>query len=348
MDIDLDRLIRAHLKPLLKSPNIASGERSGILLDANENSFGSPLKKWYHRYPDPQFKQLKEAIANIKRVDPSMIFLGNGSSECVDLLIRLFCEPGLDHIIVCPPTYSWYERAAQINKVAVKQVPLTPSFQIDLEGLEAAIDPGTKMIFLCSPNNPTGNGLDREDIEMVLNNFDGIVVVDEAYINFSRHRSFLSELKDYPNLVVLQTFSTAWGLAGLRLGMAFASVEIKEALQVLRPSHALSTPVAELAAEALKGLEQLNELTRATVQERHRMKDELSALSVVENVFESEANFILVRVADAKAVHQFLLEKNISVKDCSDVPFCENCLRITIGTSEQNQRLLEVLKKFHR
>jgi histidinol-phosphate aminotransferase len=217
---NIDNLTRENIKNL-KPYSSARSEFSGkasVFLDANENSFGSPLIKWYNRYPDPQQWEVKTKIAAIKKVAPEQMLLGNGSDECIDLLIRAFCEPLLDNIIICPPTYGMYEVYGHINNVPVKEVPLLPHFQLDLEALEAAIDINTKIIFLCSPNNPTGNSLAREDVETVLNNFDGLVVVDEAYINYSRYRSFVGELNDYPNLVIMQTFSKAWGLAALRLG----------------------------------------------------------------------------------------------------------------------------------
>src|SRR3954471_5715747 len=228
MNFKLQNLIRENiksLKPYSSARNEFSGE-ARIFLDANENSYGSPLPKWYNRYPDPLQWELKKKISNIKTVPAENILLGNGSDECIDLLIRAFCNPQQDNIIICPPTYGMYEVYAHINDVEVREVPLLPDYQLNLEAMESAIDHKTKLIFLCSPNNPTGNSLEREDVETILNNFEGIVVVDEAYINFSRHRSFISELKDYPNLVVMQTFSKAWGLAALRLGMNYASKEI--------------------------------------------------------------------------------------------------------------------------
>jgi histidinol-phosphate aminotransferase len=225
---ELDKLVRENIKKL-KPYSSARSEFSGVAkvyLDANENSFGSPLTKWYNRYPDPLQWELKKKIGIIKQVAAEKMLLGNGSDECIDLLIRAFCDPQKDKVLICPPTYGMYEVYAHINDVAVQEVPLTTAYQLNLEAMESAIDESTKLIFLCSPNNPTGNSLEREDLEMILNNFEGIVVLDEAYINYSRHRSFLAELDEYPNLVVMQTFSKAWGLAALRLGMIFASTGI--------------------------------------------------------------------------------------------------------------------------
>ena len=237
MSFDLNNLVRENIK-VLKPYSSARSEFSGvanIFLDANENSFGSPLTKWYNRYPDPLQWELKRKIAGIKSIAAENMLLGNGSDECIDLLIRAFCNPVRNNVIICPPTYGMYEVYAHINDVPVKEVPLTTAYQLNLEALEEAVDANTKLIFFCSPNNPTGNSLDREAIETVLNNFDGIVVVDEAYINYSRQRSFVAELKDYPNLVVMQTFSKAWGLAALRLGMVFASTEIVDVLNKIKP-----------------------------------------------------------------------------------------------------------------
>ena len=222
---NLDNLVRPNIKSLVPYSS-ARDEFKGeanVFLDANENSLGSPLTKWYNRYPDPMQWAIKEKLSLVKGVAPQHIFLGNGSDECIDIVIRAFCEPGLDNIIIVPPTYGMYEVSANINNVNIRKVPLTPEFQLDLPALEEAVDANTKIIFLCSPNNPTANSLNREDVEILLNNYFGIVVVDEAYINFSRQKSFVLELEEYPNLIVLQTLSKAWGLAALRVGMAFAS-----------------------------------------------------------------------------------------------------------------------------
>ena len=215
MNFDLNNLIRENIKnltPYSSARDEFKGEAK-IYLDANENSYGSPLTKWYNRYPDPLQWDLKEKIGNIKNIAPENILLGNGSDECIDLLIRAFCEPQQDNIVICPPTYGMYEVYGNINNVAVKKIPLTPAYQLDMEALQEEVDAATKILFFCSPNNPTGNSLNREDLETVLAAFDGIVVLDEAYINFSRQRSFVPELSEYPNLVILQTFSKAWGLA---------------------------------------------------------------------------------------------------------------------------------------
>ena len=342
---NLSELIRPNIRNLVPYSS-ARDEFKGearIFLDANENSLGSPLTKWYNRYPDPLQWAVKEKLSVIKGVAPENIFLGNGSDECIDLLLRAFCEPGVDNIIIVPPTYGMYEVSANINNVQVKKVPLTPEFQLDLPALEAAVDDHTKMIFLCSPNNPTGNSLLREDVEMLLNNYFGIVVMDEAYINFSRQRTYVQELEDYPNLVVLQTLSKAWGLAALRVGMAFASESIIAVLNKIKPPYNISQASQELVLKALEGVDQVNEMIRVLVQERTRLEQELPKKDMVEEVYPSDANFLLVKVKDARGLYQELLNKGIVVRDRSNVILCEGCLRITVGTERENDELLNAL-----
>ena len=343
---DLNKLIRENIKDLVPYSS-ARDEFHGeakVFIDANENSLGSPLLKWYNRYPDPHQQKLKEKISAVKGIGTEHIFLGNGSDEAIDLLFRAFCEPGRDNVIVCPPTYGMYEVSARINNVAIKKVQMTPDFQLNLEGLEDAIDANTKLIWLCSPNNPSGNALHREDIEMVLNNFDGIVVIDEAYINFSRQRSFIPELVDYPNLVILQTLSKAWGLAALRVGMAFSSQAIIETLNKIKPPYNINEPSQELASQALDEVEQVNEMIKIIVSERKRLAGELEKLSIVQEIFPSDANFLLVRITEARKVYEYLLGKGIVVRDRSTTPGCADCLRITVGTPHENDILLNALK----
>jgi histidinol-phosphate aminotransferase len=348
MNFQLDKLVRKNIRQL-KPYSSARSEFSGIakvFLDANENSFGSPLTKWYNRYPDPLQWELKKKIGTIKNIEPDYMLLGNGSDECIDLLIRAFCDPQKDNIIICPPTYGMYEVYARINDVNVKEVQLLPDYQLNLEGFEAAIDAQTKLIFLCSPNNPTGNSLDREDVEIVLNNFDGIVVIDEAYINYSRHRSFLTELKDYPNLVVMQTFSKAWGLAALRLGVNFASKEIIGVLNTIKPPYNINSATQELALQALDHLEEVNAMIKETVKERAALANALAALPLVSKVYPSDANFLLAKMKDATRVYDYLKDEGIIVRNRSNVLLCEDCLRITVGTPEQDRQLIEALKKY--
>lgn len=345
---NLASLVRGNIKKL--SPySSARDEFSGkasVFLDANENSLGSPLTKWYNRYPDPLQKKVKEKISFIKKVPVEQIFLGNGSDEPIDILLRCFCEPKVDEVIIMPPTYGMYEVSANINNVTIRKVPLTSSFQIDLEQLEQSIQPNTKIIWICSPNNPTGNSMDRQSIEMILNNFDGLVVIDEAYINFSRQKSFVADLNDYPNLVVMQTLSKAWGLAGLRMGMAFASREIIQYMNKVKPPYNISEPVQELALKALDEIGQVNDMIKAIVDMRAALEKDLMNIETVEKIYPSDANFLLVKFQDAKAVYEYLLDREIVVRDRSNVQRCEDCLRITVGTEKENKALIETLKSF--
>ena len=348
MNFNLNKLIRENIKKL-KPYSSARSEFSGmasVFLDANENAFGSPLMKWYNRYPDPLQWEVKRKISTIKNIAAENILLGNGSDECIDLLIRAFCHPQKDNVIICPPTYGMYEVYAHINDVGVKEVPLLQNFQLNLDGLEQAIDENTKLIFLCSPNNPTGNSMEREDIEVVLNNFDGIVIIDEAYINFSRYRSFLSELKDYPNLVVMQTFSKAWGLAALRLGMNFASIEIIDILNKIKPPYNINLATQELALQALDHLDDVNTMIKETVKEREELVKDLVQLPSVQKVYPSDANFVLAKMTEATSIYNYLKEKGIIVRNRSNVILCEDCLRITVGTPKENRQLLDALKNY--
>jgi histidinol-phosphate aminotransferase len=346
--MDINKLQRENIKNL-RPYSTARDEYKGqaqVFLDANENSFGSPLDRNYNRYPDPLQLELKDAISKIKGVPVENTLLGNGSDEAIDLLFRAFCEPGRDNVIILPPTYGMYEVSANINNVEVRKVNLLPSFQLDLEGIAEAIDSNTKVIFICSPNNPTGNSIIRTDIETVLANFEGLVVIDEAYINFSKQRSFIPELTEYGNLVILQTFSKAWGLAALRLGMAFAARPVIDILNKVKPPYNINQATQDLALEALEQVEQVNEWIKITVAERDILSRELLDLDLVKTVYPSDANFILVEVTDPTAIYTFLVEQGIIIRDRSKVTLCEGCLRITIGTSSENEMLIKALKSF--
>lgn len=345
---NLDTLLRKNirdLKPYSSARDEFKGEAS-VFLDANENSLGSPLLKWYNRYPDPLQLKVKEKISYIKKVPNSQIFLGNGSDEPIDLLYRCFCDPGKDEVIIFPPTYGMYEVSANINNVKLVQVPLLSNFQLDLPSLEKAITPFTKIIWICSPNNPTGNSIDRQDIEMILNNFDGIVVIDEAYVNFSRQKSFVTDLQDYPNLVVLQTLSKAWGLAGIRMGMAFSSEEIINCLNKVKPPYNISEPVQELALKALDEIGQVNDMIQQLVSSRISLEAALLNSSHVLRIYPSDANFLLVVFKDAKGMYNHLLKNGIVVRNRSNVLLCENGLRLTVGTETENSKLLEAIESF--
>ncbi|HMI63519.1 MAG TPA: histidinol-phosphate transaminase [Puia sp.] len=347
---DLDRLLRDNIRRLVPYSS-ARDEFKGeaqVFLDANENSLGSPLTRWYNRYPDPHQWKVKEAISKIKGIPPQHIFLGNGSDECIDLLYRAFCIPGKDNVIINPPTYGMYEVSANINDVEVRRAVLLDDFQLDLVHLENLVDENTKMIWICSPNNPTANSMNRQDIEIVLNNFPGVVVVDEAYINFSRHKSFIQELSDYPNLVVLQTMSKAWGLAGLRMGMAFASEAIIDVYNKVKPPYNISQVNQELALQALEEVGQVNDMIRQLVTMREQLATDLAGLPLVLKVYPSDANFLLVKMNNARGIYESLLEDGIVVRDRSKVELCEGCLRITVGTEKENAELVEALRALSR
>lgn len=345
---ELQNILRKNIKELVPYSS-ARDEFKGdasVYLDANENSYGSPLNESYNRYPDPLQFKLKRRLAEIKGVPVQNIFLGNGSDEAIDILFRAFCNPGIDNVITVPPTYGMYEVSANINDVEVRKINLNADYQLDMEGIAEAIDEHTKIIFICSPNNPTGNSIGRQDIETILANFNGLVVIDEAYINYSRQKTFIRELPEYANLVILHTLSKAWGLAGLRVGMAFASEEIIEVFNKVKPPYNINDASQKLALEALQNVEQVNEWIKETVAEREKLLVELSSLPVVLKIYPSDANFILVKTIDPKGIYQFLVTQDIIVRDRSKVELCEGCLRITIGTPEENVLLIKALKNF--
>jgi len=348
MNFDLNKLVRENIKeltPYSSARDDFSG-RAKIFLDANENSLGSPLVKWYNRYPDPHQWELKRAIGLMKGVAKEHIFLGNGSDECIDLLYRCFCEPQKDNVIICPPTYGMYEVSGHINDIEVREAPLLENFQLHINQIEHLIDENTKMIWLCSPNNPTGNSMNRDNIETILNNFNGLVVIDEAYINFSRYKSFLQELSDYPNLVILQTFSKAWGLASLRLGVAFASAEIIELLNRIKPPYNINQVTQELVLQALEEVDHVNDMIKELVSMRDALARVLEQIPLVEKVYPSDANFLLVKIKNASKVYEYLLTKEIVVRNRSNVQLCDNCLRITIGTEHEITVLVNAIREY--
>lgn len=344
--MDIKNLQRENIKTL-RPYSTARDEYKGqasVFLDANENSYGSPLPENFNRYPDPLQLDLKDALSKIKGVPIENTFLGNGSDEAIDLLFRAFCNPGKDNVIILPPTYGMYEVSANINDVEIRKVNLLPNFQLDLEGIAEAIDANTKLIFICSPNNPTGNSIIRTDIETILANFNGLVVIDEAYINFAKQRTFIQELTEYPHLVVLQTFSKAWGLAGLRLGMAFASSIIVDILNKVKAPYNISQSTQDLALAALQNIGQVNDWIKTTVAEREHLAKLLLDLPMVKKVYPSDANFILAEVADANGTYDALVDRGIIVRNRAKVTLCEGCLRITVGTPSENEILISALK----
>lgn len=345
MAFELDKLVRPNIKTL-KPYSSAKDEYKGdakILLDANENSLGSPLIKWYNRYPDPYQQKLKEKLAFVKQIAANQIFIGNGSDECIDILFRTFCEPGKDNIIICPPTYPMYEVSANINDIAIQKAPLLSDYQLNLAHIEQLVNAHTKIIWICSPNNPTGNSLDRIDIETILNHFEGIVVVDEAYINFSKQKSFVQSLIDYPNLVVLQTLSKAWGLAGLRLGMCFASPQIIGYLNKVKAPYNINIVTQELALQALEEVGQVNDMIKLLVDMRVALAQVIASMPHVIQVFPSDTNFILVKIPKARQLYEYLLSQGIIVRDRSALELCEDSLRITVGTEQENTLLVDAM-----
>jgi histidinol-phosphate aminotransferase len=345
MAFELDKLVRPNIKTL-KPYSSAKDEYTGaakILLDANENSLGSPLTKWYNRYPDPYQKQLKEKLAFVKQIAANQIFIGNGSDECIDILFRTFCEPGKDNIIICPPTYPMYEVSANINDITVQNAPLLADYQLNVAHIEQLVNERTKIIWICSPNNPTGNSLDRIDIETILNHFDGIVVIDEAYINFSKQKSFVQSLIDYPNLVVMQTLSKAWGLAGLRLGMCFANPDIIGYMNKVKAPYNINIVTQELALQALEEVGQVNDMIKLLVDMRNALAQVIASMPHVIQVFPSDTNFILVKIPHARKLYEFLMTKGIIVRDRSALALCEDSLRITVGTEQENTLLVDAM-----
>lgn len=341
--IDISTLVRKNvlnLKPYSSARDEFHGEAE-IFLDANENPYPSP----YNRYPDPLQWKVKQKLAEVKGVKPTQIFLGNGSDEPIDLIIRAFCEPHQDAILITEPTYGMYKVCAEVNAVNVQQVLLTPDFDLDLDAIPQTFDATTKVIFLCSPNNPTGNLAGRKKVVEVLKRFYGLVVVDEAYIDFTNSKSFIHELEKYPNLIVLQTFSKAWGLAGLRLGMCYASEDIITILNKIKYPYNVNIRTQELALDALENAYRKDIWVEEILKERNVLARELGKLAIVEKIFHSDANFLLVRVKDAQSTYQYLMESRIIVRDRSRVNLCYNCLRITVGTPEENKRLIEALNE---
>lgn len=344
--MDINNLVRDNIKrlvPYSSARHEFAGEAS-VYLDANENSLGSPLEEPFNRYPDPLQWPLKFQLVKIKGVPAENIFIGNGSDEVIDLLYRIFCNPGKDNVIICPPTYGMYEVSANINDVEVRKARLTDDFQLDLESIMNLTDGQTKLLFICSPNNPTGNSMNRADVEWLLNNFPGLIVVDEAYINFAKQKTFIQELTEYPNLVVMQTLSKAWGLAALRLGIAFASEDIIALFNKVKPPYNVNKASQELGLQALQNTALVNNWIKETVNEREELAIALQSFPFVEKIYPSDANFLLVKVKDANAVYQYLADKGIVVRNRSKDPLCDNCLRITIGTKAENIKLVEALR----
>ncbi|GAB2469055.1 histidinol-phosphate aminotransferase [Hymenobacter qilianensis] len=346
---DLESLVRPNIRAM-KPYSSARDEFQGdaqVMLDANENSLGSAGPATFNRYPDPQQRAVKAELAKIKGVTGGQIFLGNGSDEAIDLLVRLTCVPGQDSILILPPTYGMYEVAANLNDVAIQRLPLTADFQLSPEVVAGIIASDAKLVFVCSPNNPTGNLLHADAIEEILRGFRGLVVVDEAYSDFASAPSWTTRLAEFPNLVVLQTFSKAWGLAGLRLGMAFASPEIIVYLNKIKPPYNISEATQQHALAALAAGGHFDNLRNDLLVGRQWLAERLPAVEIVEEVFPSDANFLLVRFKpDATAVYDYLLARGIVVRNRTTQPGCAGTLRLTVGTPAENEQLLAALREF--
>lgn len=340
--MNIQSLLRENIKNL-KPYSTARDEFKGtadVYLDANENPFPSA----YNRYPDPLQKKVKQRISELKGIEAGKIFLGNGSDEPIDLIIRAFCEPGKDSILITEPTYGMYAVCAGINNVSVKRATLDQNFDLDLEAVKQALDGSVKVVFLCSPNNPSGNLLSKEKIIELITTINRIVVVDEAYIDFADDEGFLPVLEKYPNLIVLQTFSKAWGLAGLRLGMAFASEEIISVLNKIKYPYNINILTQQVALEKLSTVEEKNKQVDTILHQRSVLTKQLQSLPMVQRVYPTDANFVLVKMKDARHIYDQLIERSIIVRDRSTVVLCADCLRITVGTPEENLKLIETLQ----
>lgn len=341
--MNLDKLLRNNIKAL-KPYSSARDEFSGeaeVFLDANENPFNAP----YNRYPDPLQWTLKAKISALKNIAPEKIFLGNGSDEPIDIIFRAFCEPGVDNVVTIDPTYGMYQVAADINNVEVRKVKLNEDFGFSAKKMLDATNLYTKAIFICSPNNPTANLLDKTEILKLINEFDGLVVVDEAYIDFAPESSLLPELNKFPNLIILQTFSKAWGMAGIRLGMAFAQPEIIRVFNKIKYPYNINILTQQKAMELLDNLQEKDEWVKIILEERDKMVRKLFKFPFVQVIYPSDANFILVKMHDTRGIYEYLTEHKIIVRDRSKVTLCEDSLRITIGSPEENKKLRKALKK---
>ena len=345
MMISLEKLVRPNiwsLAPYSSARDEYSGKEAHVFMDANENPFNDP----FNRYPDPLQRELKAQLMKVKGVPEDMIFLGNGSDEAIDLAYRVFCNPGQDNVVAIAPTYGMYQVCADINGVEYRSVLLDDQFDFQADKLLAACDANTKIIWLCSPNNPTGNSLNRDEMLKVLDAFGGIVIVDEAYIDFARQLSMRQELVRHPNLIILQTMSKAWGSAAIRLGMAFASKEIIAIYNKVKYPYNVNLLTQQQAMEMLKDPFEVDKWVKMLLQERSRLMQAFLELPICEQVYKTDANFFLARMTDAQHIYDYLVDKGIIVRNRSRVQLCQNCLRITIGTRTENNELLSALRQY--
>jgi histidinol-phosphate aminotransferase len=342
---NLEQLVRKNiwsLAPYSSARDEYSGKEAHVFLDANENPYNAP----YNRYPDPLQRDVKKLLERIKGVPAENIFLGNGSDEAIDLPYRIFCEPGRDNVVSIVPTYGMYQVCADINDIECRQVLLDDNFQLHADAVLQACDEHTKIIWLCSPNNPTGNSLDRDEMMKVVEGFDGIVIVDEAYIDFAQQLSLRQELPTHPNLIILQTMSKAWGSAAIRLGMAFASKEIIAIYNKVKYPYNVNLLTQQQAMEMLKDPFEVDKTVKIILQERNRLMLAFRELPLCEQIYPTDANFFLARVTDAKRIYDYLVDKGIIVRNRSRIQLCQNCLRITIGTRTENNELLSALRQY--
>lgn len=339
---DLTRPNIWSLAPYSSARNEYAGKTARVFLDANENPYNAPL----NRYPDPLQEELKVALAGVKGVPAENIFLGNGSDEAIDLPYRCFCEPGKDNVVAIEPTYGMYKVCADINNVEYRPVLLDEHFQFSAQQLLDACDEHTKLIWLCSPNNPTGNNLLRDEIVQVIEQFEGIVIVDEAYSDFSRQKSFRHELAQHPNLIVLNTMSKAWGCAAIRLGMAFASTEIIALFNKVKYPYNVNLLTQQKALEVVKDKYEVEKWVSTILQERSRLMEAFRMLPICQEVYPSDANFFLARMTDAQAIYNYLVDLGIIVRNRSRIQLCQNCLRVTIGTRTENNELVGALRQY--
>ena len=341
----LEQLVRKNiwsLAPYSSARDEYSGKEAHVFLDANENPYGAP----FNRYPDPLQRELKKQISKVKGIPEDMIFLGNGSDEAIDLPYRIFCEPGKDNVVAIEPTYGMYKVCADINDIEYRRVLLDKNFDFKAADLLAACDAHTKMIWLCSPNNPTGNSLNRDEIIKVIEGFEGIVIVDEAYSDFAQQKTLRAELAKYPNLIVLNTMSKAWAMAGIRLGMAFATKDIINIYNKVKYPYNVNQLTQQQALEALKDPFEVDKWVKTLLTERSRLMQAFSELPVCEEVYKTDANFFLAKVTDAQKIYDYLVDKGIIVRNRSRIQLCNNCLRVTIGTKNENNELLAALRQY--
>lgn len=341
----LEQLVRPNiwkLAPYSSARDEYSGKEAHVFLDANENPYGAP----YNRYPDPLQRELKKQISKVKGIPEDMIFLGNGSDEAIDLPYRIFCQPGRDNVVAIEPTYGMYRVCADINDVEYRPVLLDEHYDFKAADLLAACDSHTKLIWICSPNNPTGNSLNRDEMLKVIQDFEGIVIIDEAYSDFSKQQTFRSELTAHPNLIVLNTMSKAWALAGIRLGMAFASKDIISIYNKVKYPYNVNILTQQQALETLKDPFEIDRWVKTLLGERARLMQAFQELPICEKVYPTDANFFLAKMTDAQGIYNYLVDKGIIVRNRSRIQLCNNCLRITIGLKSENNELLSALRQF--